>query len=142
MRLAGPLPSKLTVGQRITVPVTAVFGHHAESDAAHELDGVWIFASLMDSNSRALSNEDPLQGQRADSVHWHVENHGDGFAFASFPNLSVSKPGKYRLRLTAINMKGYITVRTRMSKANIQQNPPRKSASCDHNKPFRSDQCY
>lgn len=106
MRLAAALPPRIGVNKDIPVPVVVLFdqGEEHSSDA----DDVWAFASLIGETSSSDPLDDWLSGQRADSVHTLSAQNADlqnTFGYASFPHLQISRPGRFRLRITAIDMK-------------------------------------
>lgn len=91
------------------MPIVAVFSRRGPDVNPEELDGVWVFASLLDPDFQQLPDDDPLQGQRADSLHLLKDVEVDGraaIAFAALPDLTFSKAGSYRLRLTTIDQRG------------------------------------
>lgn len=105
MRFAHDLPGRIAVGQPFASPVTVLFGR---SEEAIPLQGdIWLFASLTDADSDTAAGDNALQGQRADSLHpTPNEQSGDigDAAYASFEGLMISRPGRYRLRITAVDM--------------------------------------
>ena len=106
MRLETPVPSRLVIGRPLSIPVVAVFSH--DTDPAPATDGIWVFASLLSTSSESTVDGDLLQGRRADSVHLlprRRSGSSGAFAYVSFANLSLSTVGRFRLRLTAIDMK-------------------------------------
>lgn len=107
MHLVNPIPSTFPAGQKLEVPIVAVFIKTRANVSPEKLDNVWVFASLLDSESRPLTGDDPLEGQRADSLH--VLELAEGgraeIAFTSLPDLTFSNAGRYRLRLTAIDQR-------------------------------------
>jgi len=106
MRLATALPSRVAVNRAISTPVVVLFDQNQED--VPSTDDIWVFASLIEESSGNSAREDLLQGQRADSMHAltaHQAEFGRNFAYASFPNLLITQSGRYRLRVTAIDMK-------------------------------------
>ena len=106
MELANPVPCRIAAGRAIEIPVVVLFGH--QTDTAPDINNTWVFVSLINEESGGAPQEDVLQGQRADSIHPLVEREGDkdgNFAYSSFTNLVVSTRGRYRFRMTAVDMK-------------------------------------
>lgn len=100
--------SQIVAGRKMNVPVVVLFSRHSELGGLPGTDDVWIYASLIAEKSDTPLKEDLLKGRRADSMHPLARgssNRGGDFAYASFPNLAISTPGRYRLRLTAVDMK-------------------------------------
>ena len=105
MEFANPMPSRIAAGQAIEIPVVVLFRH--KTKPAPDMNNIWVFVSLINEESGGAPQEDLLQGQRADSIHLLGDENGkDGnFAYASFANLVVSTRGRYRFRMTAVDMK-------------------------------------
>lgn len=106
MRLATPLPTRISVNRDIPVPVVVLF--EQENGSVPDPGNIWAFASLIEDTGSTAPREDLLSGQRADSVHILSAQNGDlqnTFGYASFPHLQISQPGRFRLRITAIDMK-------------------------------------
>lgn len=106
MRFANAVPFRMGAGCIMTTPIVILLSQGAcRSNAT---DDVWVFVSLIDANSEDFVDEDLLQGQRADNAHPIRGQLGpleSSLAYASFPNLVISRPGNFRLRITAIDMR-------------------------------------
>lgn len=111
MRLATRLPSQLAAGQAFTIPIVVFFSQSTTEQPS--VDDVWVFASLIDEHSGEQPQKDLFHGQRAASLY-PIQRDGlefqDVFAYSSFTNLTISASGRYRIRLTAIDMKGCVSV--------------------------------
>lgn len=106
MRFATPLPRQFVAGRTVPIPVVVLFGRQLE--ALPDTRDIWIFASLVNEDFEALSQEDLLRGQRADNIHPLSEGDevkGGSFGYASFTNLVISAQGRYRFRMTAVEMR-------------------------------------
>lgn len=106
MRFANAVPFRMGAGCVMTTPIVILLSHGIRSPNA--TDDVWVFVSLVDANSEQSVDEDVLQGQRADNAHpiWgQLSQMESSLAYASFPNLVISRPGNFRLRVTAIDMR-------------------------------------
>lgn len=107
MKLAVPLPTQIVVGRKMKIPIVVLFNRQSVTGATLGSDDVWVYASLLDANSNSATREDLLGGQRAGSVHPLRSGQGLGgdTAYAALPDLVVTMTGRYRFRLTAIDMK-------------------------------------
>lgn len=108
MRFATPVPPQFVAGRTSPLPVVVLFGHHTE--AVPDTNDIWVFVSLVKEESGGPPQEDLLLGQRADSIHplsKRDSNGGRHFAYASFANLAISARGRYRFRMTAVDMRRY-----------------------------------
>lgn len=111
MRLATRLPSQLAAGQAFTIPIVVFFSQSTTEQPS--VDDIWIFASLIDEHSGEQPQKDLLHGQRAASLYPMQGDSlelQDDFAYSSFTSLTVSASGRYRIRLTAIDMKGCVSL--------------------------------
>lgn len=78
--------------------------------ALPDLSGVWAFLSLTTPDmqeSLVPPRTDLLQGRTSDSIHpIHQEQQVDRpmIAYATFPELMITQPGSYRIRVNIIDM--------------------------------------
>lgn len=108
MRFATPVPPRFVAGRTLPLPVVVLFGQQTE--AVPDSDDIWVFVSLVKEESGGPPQDDLLLGQRADSIHPLSRRDSEGdrhFAYASFANLAVSARGRYRFRMTAVDMRRY-----------------------------------
>lgn len=112
MSLASTIPCQIVAGSVMDTPLIVLLHRGIRSSTA--IGDIWVFVSLvdadsdLDSNSSARERDDVLKGQRADNAHpilGYLSTRDDTFAYASFPNLLISRSGRYRLRVTAIDMR-------------------------------------
>lgn len=74
------------------------------------LSGIWAFLSLTSPDmqeSIAPPRTDLLQGRTADSIHpVYQEQEGEHatIAYATFPELVITQPGQYRIKVNIIDM--------------------------------------
>jgi len=108
MRFATPIPPQFVAGRTLPLPVVVLFGHHTE--VVPDTNDIWVFVSLVKEESGGSPQDDLLLGQRADSIHPLSRgdvNEDRHFAYASFANLAISARGRYRFRMTAVDMRRY-----------------------------------
>lgn len=118
MSLASTIPSQIVAGSVMDTPLIVLL--HCGIRSSTAIGDILVFVSLvdadsdLDSNSNSNSNsstrerDDVLKGQRADNAHpilGYLSERDDTFAYASFSNLLISRSGRYRLRVTAIDMR-------------------------------------
>lgn len=107
MKLTTDIPHTVVAGTVMSSPIKVVFSRTEKSLPVTE--HVWVYASLVDANTGEVPKKDVLLGQRADSVHLfdtELYESQDDFAYSEFSHLSISAPGRYKLRLNAIDMNG------------------------------------
>lgn len=108
MDLITRLPDRVFAGRVIEFPLVIVF--RVARGQRVERSGLWATVSLLVEYAGrywTVSDSNLLQGQTVDSIHPipHEEIHfQDCVGFASFRNLVVSRPGRYRLRVDLIDM--------------------------------------
>ncbi|EXJ92125.1 hypothetical protein A1O3_00675 [Capronia epimyces CBS 606.96] len=84
--------------------------HGHEAVALPDLSGIWAFVSLTTPDmeqSLAPPRTDLLRGRTADSIHpVHQDQDGDRptLAYATFPELIITQPGRYRMKVNIIDM--------------------------------------
>lgn len=80
----------------------------AEGGDGRDLSGVWAYISLMSedkSHSLAPPRTDLLRGDAAASIYpLAAESDRDSFAYATFPDLEITTPGRYCFRINVIDM--------------------------------------
>lgn len=108
MSLASSIPTQVVAGCALERPLVVLLHRGTQSSTA--IDDIWVFVSLVDAGSNTQSGEsdDVLKGQRADNAHpvlGYCSMSEGAFAYASFSNLTISRAGKYRLCVTAIDMR-------------------------------------
>lgn len=104
MSFANAVPFRIGVGRITTTPIVILLCQGAHSSIA--TDDIWVFVSLIDAESGLSTGDDVLLGQRADNAHpilGHLSQTRTSLAYASFPDLIISKPGRFRLCITAID---------------------------------------
>jgi hypothetical protein len=78
------------------------------STPTSNMSGVWAMASLTTADGTEVltpPRPDLLEGQLVDSVHLPMEpGSGPETGYALFPNLRVQQPGRYRIRISLIDM--------------------------------------
>lgn len=117
MELAIAPPSRVVAGLNISQPLVVTFksadGDKRENGGGlvlHDFSGVWAFVSLTTTNMQqnlAPPRTDLLHGRTVDSVHpVHREQEGDQvtIAYSTFRDLVITEPGKYRIKVTLIDM--------------------------------------
>lgn len=120
MELAITPPRRIAAGVKLETPIVVTFSPSKLKKRAlvpgesKDLSGVWAFVSLM-TEDRSLSLAPPqtdlLRGHMADSIHPIA--HDDGreeqpFAYATFPGLEITRPGRYCFRVNIIDMNQYV----------------------------------
>jgi hypothetical protein len=115
MRVASSIPSQVVAGCAMDTPLVVLL--HRDVQSLTAVDDIWVFVSLIDAspNMSAGESDDVLKGQRADNAHpilgqFNGVTSGDPFAYASFSNLMISRSGRYRLCVTAIDMRFVKTI--------------------------------
>lgn len=120
MELAIGPPPRVAAGVKLGTPLVVTFtttsardGEKQENADANEmpdLSGVWAFLSLTTPDTQeslAPPRADLLRGRTADSIHpIHHEQEGQRptIAYATFPELMITQPGRYRLKVNVIDM--------------------------------------
>jgi hypothetical protein len=119
MELAISPPSRVAVGITLDTPLVVTFnasemrGRRAsEEEQGFEMEGIWAFLSLVtEDRSRSLAppRDDLVRGKRVDSVHrLHRDEEQDAknetVAYASFPDIAITKPGRYCFRVSVIDI--------------------------------------
>jgi hypothetical protein len=133
MEFAVVPPPRVAAGVPLRNPLVVTFsgGSVAPADkraiwapcVLPDLSGIWVFLSLTTAETRenlAPPREDLFSGKRADSIHpVHLEQRGQRptLAVATFPDLVINKPGRYRIRVNIIDMNAYGVSRRQSSKA-------------------------
>lgn len=108
MSLASSIPAEIVAGCALDRPLVVLLHRGMQSSTA--IDDIWVFVSLVNADSDTSTGErdDVLRGQRADNAHpilGYCSTSDDAFAYASFSNLIISRSGRYRLCVTAIDMR-------------------------------------
>ena len=115
MELAVTPPRRVAAGLRLEAPLVVTFNapkykkREVLPRGMNDLSGIWAFISLTtEDRSQILAppQQDLLKGKMADSIHPITQNGGRGqpFAYATFPGLSVSEPGRYCFKVNIIDM--------------------------------------
>jgi hypothetical protein len=80
----------------------------SRSTPISDMSGVWALASLTTADGTEVltpPRPDLLEGQLVDSIHLAMEaDSGPETGYALFPNLRVQQPGRYRIRISLIDM--------------------------------------
>jgi hypothetical protein len=116
MELAITPPRLIAAGVKLELPLVVTFrpssvrrqvrGGREVSD----FSGVWAFVSLMTEDRReslAPPQKDLLRGHVSDSIHpleQEEATEGQPFAYAKFPELAITRPGRYCFRVNIIDM--------------------------------------
>lgn len=108
MSMASSIPTQIGAGYVLDTPLVVLLHRGMRSSTA--IGDIWVFVSLINAGPDipAGGSEDVLNGQRADNAHpilGYCSMRDDAFAYASFSNLSISRSGRYRLCITAIDMR-------------------------------------
>lgn len=109
MELASTIASQYVAGYSIATPIVVLLSRRTK--ASPSLDDIWVFLSLVDASLDISSRDDLLHGQRSDNAHpilGYINASEDNFAYASFHNIHISTPGRYRFRVFAIDMKRHV----------------------------------
>jgi hypothetical protein len=120
MELAIAPPSRIAAGISLQIPLVVTFTTGTQTDKGEpenseplvlpDLSGVWAFVSLTTPDmqqSLAPPQTDLLRGRTADSIHpVYAEQEGESatIAYATFPELAITKPGQYRIKVNIIDM--------------------------------------
>lgn len=120
MELAVTPPPCVAAGLKLHSPLVVTFSgppttgeRRQENDQAFTLStfsGIWVFLSLTTSDmTQSLSppRNDLFNGTKADSIHQvYCEQDSDRrtVAYATFPDLAITRPGSYRIKATLIDM--------------------------------------
>lgn len=123
MELAVAPPPRVAAGVCLRNPLVVIFlGSSAKKDSNAEngqafklpsLSGMWAFLSLTTADmdkSLAPPREDLFQGRRIDSIHpvvYKQESDCPAVAYATFPALTITQPGSYRIKVSIIDMNTY-----------------------------------
>ena len=128
MELAVAPPPRVAAGVSFHTPLVVTFS--GSSTAASEddqqklgepftlpdLSGVWTFLSLTTADTRedlAPPRKDLFCGTNVDSVHpvyYEQEVDRPTIAYATFPGLVINEPGRYRIKISIIDMNAYALV--------------------------------
>lgn len=120
MELAITPPRRIAAGVMLEAPLVVTFSTSKEKKRALEagemtdLSGIWAFVSLMkDDRSESLAppRKDLLRGRTTDSIHpIGQKESGDEqpFAYARFPGLTITEPGRYCFKVNIIDMNKYV----------------------------------
>lgn len=120
MELAIRPPRRIAAGLELETPLVVTFsqskakGRVLGMGDVQDVSGVWAFVSLMTedrSESLAPPQKGLLRGQTADSIHpFERDQGGDAqpFAYATFPDLAITRPGRYCFRVNIIDMNPYV----------------------------------
>lgn len=106
MSFASTVPPRIGAGCVMTAPIVILLSQSEPATTA--TNDIWVFVSLLPAESEGFVVEDLLQGQRADNAHsigGVAGGEENSLAYASFSGLVISRPGRFRLRVTAINMR-------------------------------------
>lgn len=106
MSFANAVPFQISVGCIMTTPIVILLNQGVCSSVA--MNDVWVFVSLIDADSELSVGDELLQGRRADNAHsvsGSTTQMKSSLAYASFPDLVISRPGRFKLRITAIDMR-------------------------------------
>ena len=120
MELAIAPPSRIAAGVALHMPLVVTFTTATSTNIGKQengatitlpnLSGVWAFVSLTTPDmqqSLAPPRTDLLRGNIADSLHpVHREQAGERptIAYARFPGLAITQPGRYRIKVNIIDM--------------------------------------
>lgn len=116
MELALAPPNRIPAGTKLGAPLVVTFKASklkrrpatAGGGDGRDLSGVWAYISLMNedkSRSLAPPRTDLLRGDPAASIYpLATESGRDSFAYATFPDLSITTPGRYCFRINIIDM--------------------------------------
>lgn len=116
MELAIKPPRRIAAGVKLENPLVVTFSTSRSKGRGNgiaemqDVSGVWAYVSLVTEDQReslAPPQKGLLRGQTADSIHpFHRDEVGDGqpFAYATFPDLAITKPGRYCFRINIIDM--------------------------------------
>jgi hypothetical protein len=124
MELAVAPPPRVASGVNLGTPLVVTFsGSSVAPEDEQQVDGqaftlpnlsaIWVFLSLTTANmeeTSATRRGDLFCGKRADSMHQlYCEQYEDRpiLAYASFPNLVITQPGSYRVKVNVIDMDEY-----------------------------------
>ncbi len=130
MELAVTPPQRITAGLRLEAPLVVTFSASKVKKRAlvprelTDLSGIWAFVSLMtEDRSRSLAppQTDLLRGRTADSIHHIPQAEGRDerpFAYATFPNLEIARPGRYCFKVNIIDMNQYVWKSSKAARAN------------------------
>ena len=116
MELAIAPPNRIPAGSQLGAPLVVTFQasklkRRPATAEDHDLSGVWAYISLTsEDKSRVLApSTELLQGNPAATIYpLNAEN---VFAYAVFPGLKISTPGRYCFRVNIIDMNRCVEVR-------------------------------
>jgi hypothetical protein len=74
----------------------------SKTDIFEELSDLWTTVELFDSSGEAVS--DLLKGKTTDSAHPLNATHSEYHAYFYFPDLVISEPGRYYIRIGLMKM--------------------------------------
>lgn len=111
MELALAPPSRILAGIKLGAPLVVTFQasklkRRPASESDKDLSGVWAYVCLVNEDqSRILAppRTDLLHGEPAASIYPLPESTGP-FAYAVFPGLAITTPGRYCFRINIIDM--------------------------------------
>ena len=117
MELAVAPPRRIAAGVKLEKPLVVTFSvskaKHRAFVPGTDLSGIWVFVSLMTEDRRqslAPPQSGLLKGQTTDSIHpIPREEVGEEqpFAYATFPGLEITRPGRYCFKVNIIDMNQY-----------------------------------
>ena len=114
MELAVGAPSRMAAGVALNAPLVVTFdasrlrgGRDAKQTEEPELSGIFAFLSLMSEDRRehiAPPDDQLLRGKKTDSVHLQELENDDTLAYAAFPNVAITKTGRYCFMISVIDI--------------------------------------
>ncbi|ETN36402.1 uncharacterized protein HMPREF1541_08679 [Cyphellophora europaea CBS 101466] len=118
MELVIAPPNRIAAGSKLGSPLVVTFKASklrrrpvtAEGGEGQDLSGVWAYISLMsEDKSRTLAppRTDLLRGHPAASIHpldSAAQRGGSSFAYAAFPDLTITAPGRYCFCINVFDM--------------------------------------
>ena len=126
MELVIAPPNRIAAGSKLGSPLVVTFKASklrrrpvtAEGGEGQDLSGVWAYISLMsEDKSRTLAppRTDLLRGHPAASIHpldSAAQRGGSSFAYAAFPDLTITAPGRYCFCINVFDMNRYVSSRS------------------------------
>ena len=126
MELAVAPPPRVAAGLSLQTPLVVTFSglpptigedrrENGQTFTLPELSAIWVFLSLTTANMEENSTtrrEDLFCGKRADSLHQLGSEPCDDrptIAYAAFPDLVITQPVSYRIKVNIIDMDAYVS---------------------------------
>jgi hypothetical protein len=122
MELAVAPPNRIPAGTQLGAPLVVTFKasklkRRPATAESEDLSGVWAYISLVsEDQSRILSlpRTNLLRGEPAASIYPLSHEASEPFAYALWPSLAITTPGRYCFRINVIDMNRFVRLDLRV----------------------------